>query len=485
MMKRLHSLYQALFVFWNRAPALHAGCALMIGLGTAFSLLTLALIPLLFTPKKQLIALLLLVGGFWIGLSAFSPIKTPTEIDTSGVFHIEEIKRHPTPYRPLLAIDGTFKCDAFPPLPCRLYLPSHKRPSAEFDYKIGPVILRIDGPNRCILKVKKEAEWIKLNPSGGIVEKRFLWKEKVRIFAKKRFKEKAVQSLWISLLTGQKESRLLSFHFSRLGLSHLLAISGFHFALLSTSLLFLFRPFFSRKVLAICLMLLLSFYFVYMGDAPSIRRAYIGVMLFLFGILLNKQSSPFNALGMGLLAQLLLYPYALFDIGFELSFAATFGILLFYRPLEKKGELLFPKRSFAMIKTLPFQDQIGILLTATLKKMLALSGAVTLLTLPLLLTHFHRFPLASLFYNLFFPLFFAALIALFLLSLLLPFLSPLVEIASQFLLRLVTHPPKKFLYDLLVPEFPPFLAVTLIAFLFLVGIYLRWSSEQIKEWRLT
>lgn len=65
------------------------------------------------------------------------------------------------------------------------------------------------------------------------------------------------------------------------------------------------------------------------GCTPSVSRACIMAILKLIAEILFIKSDTFNNLGMSALVILIFNPYSLFDIGFQLSFGGTIGIVVF------------------------------------------------------------------------------------------------------------------------------------------------------------
>lgn len=121
--------------------------------------------------------------------------------------------------------------------------------------------------------------------------------------------------------------------FRRAGVYHILAVSGFNVALLASavflglSLLRLPR----RLVAAAAIGLLLGFALV-VGGQPSVVRATVMGVLLLLGLLLERETNLFNSVALAALVILLWRPGDLWEPGFQLSFAATLGILYLARP---------------------------------------------------------------------------------------------------------------------------------------------------------
>lgn len=426
-------------ISWNKTPALFVALLTLIGTASAFFC---PFLLLAFCTKRRLFWLIPLFALLYVKLVY---IPMPEEESGTAHFHIEEVKRHAGPVKMTWVYSGTLKTfqgdKTYRNIPAHIYLPLRKsRPLANLDYSLQGTLTKISTGHYLF---KAKGEWIPIENTSSLAEWRFTQKEKVKAWVHSRFKEKQVATLLSALATGNLESRYLAYHFNQVGLQHLLAISGFHFALLSFFLAFLLRRFLPDKWMALILILLLSSYFFYMGGAPSISRAWIGIILYLIALVFHLRPSPLNALGIALLAALLFDPLVITRIGFQLSFGATLGILLFYRTMNQKLETLFPKRPYTLLKKMPFPSQSAYLLCTYLRSVLALQGAVLTFTLPLLLFHFQTFPLASLFYNLFVPLLFSTLLALFLLH-----LDILTAPFAHFLLTLIENAPKKLLFSL-------------------------------------
>lgn len=116
--------------------------------------------------------------------------------------------------------------------------------------------------------------------------------------------------------------------FRRAGVYHLLAVSGFNVALIAGatfSLLSLAR-FPRRAAAAVTIVVVIGFAAV-IGWEPSVLRATIMATLMLGALLVEREASVLNSLALAALLVLALRPEDLHDPGFQLSFAATTGIV--------------------------------------------------------------------------------------------------------------------------------------------------------------
>lgn len=407
-----------------------------------------------------------------------TPHFSEEKIEGLAEFHIESLKIQPSPFHRSLLYKGTLTTftteeGVSHDLPCSLYMPLRKnRPLADQDYKIAGTLIAKDG-RRYLLKPDKKKVWEPIAKTWSLAEWRFQAKEKVCAFLKKEIPSPKSASFLSALATGDIDERALTLEFSRLGIQHILAISGFHFALMAAFFSFFLRLFLKPKHAAVLLLILLTGYFFFIGNGPSVARAWIAISLFLIAQIKELRMTGLNALGMGLIVEILCDPMLILHIGFQLSFLATLSILLVYPAMNKLAWNLLPRRPIDNLAGMRRFSQHIYLIGATLRQSISLNLAVHLATVPLLLFLFHKFPILSLGYNLFIPL--GASLSLLLLctsllgNLLVPPLGHLLhQINSAFtaaLLKTAEHPPAIFDFSLRLKPFP--LAV-LLAFLTLL-----------------
>lgn len=126
--------------------------------------------------------------------------------------------------------------------------------------------------------------------------------------------------------------------YSASGLSHLLALSGTHAAVIvSLIALALFPLTVARRnrTRFILSLILLWFYALLTGMSPSVVRAAVMTTVFLVGRILERPSVPINSLCFAAWIILMVEPQELFMPGFQMSFAAVAGIIVFYPLLNR------------------------------------------------------------------------------------------------------------------------------------------------------
>ena len=174
------------------------------------------------------------------------------------------------------------------------------------------------------------------------------------------------------------------------GTSHIIAISGFNFAIVASIFLLLFRKLLGRwRGMAIAI-LAMALYALLAGANASVVRAAIMGGLSVLAVQLGRRQQGLNSLAFVAALMALIYPYVLWDVGFQLSFAATLGLMLYAAPFthffEQSASRWLPSESVRRLSR-PVSDY------------LLLTLAAQLTTLPVILYHFGRLSLISLVAN--------------------------------------------------------------------------------------
>ena len=125
--------------------------------------------------------------------------------------------------------------------------------------------------------------------------------------------------------------------FTYAGALHVLASSGLHVGIIACIPLFLGWLLRLGRKTRWTLCVLTVFAYVYCTDMPvSLIRAAIMLGIAVLHIVGNQQKNTFNILFITAIVILMVFPYEVFNPGFQLSFAATFGILLLYPVMSSR-----------------------------------------------------------------------------------------------------------------------------------------------------
>lgn len=165
------------------------------------------------------------------------------------------------------------------------------------------------------------------------------------------------------------------------GLAHLLSISGLHFASASAIFFWSIRFLLSRsqylalnfdiKKIAAVFAILSSYFYLLLADSPvPAVRSFIMIALVFLAIIFDRKSDAKRALAFAAFILLIVNPYNVFSVSFQLSFAAILALLCFHEylsNLKSKFEISSPFAKFgwyfleiisasivAQIATLPF-----------------------------------------------------------------------------------------------------------------------------------
>ncbi len=181
-----------------------------------------------------------------------------------------------------------------------------------------------------------------------------------------------------AILLGYDESlpAYLRQGYTAAGAMHVLCVSGLHVGIVFMFFNFLLSLVFRKSAPGLKIMLLLLliwFYALLTGLAPSVQRSAIMLSFVLIAQLFRRKGYVLNSIAASAFFILLFEPYVLFNLGFQLSYLAVIGIVLFQRPIY--GLLYFKQK-------LP--DKIWELSSVSL--------AAQLTTTPLVLHYFNQFP---------------------------------------------------------------------------------------------
>jgi competence protein ComEC len=165
--------------------------------------------------------------------------------------------------------------------------------------------------------------------------------------------------------------------YSNTGVVHIIAVSGMHLGLIYVLLIWAFAkiPFIRRsKSLQLVLILVSLWMFALItGASASVLRAAVMFSFITVGKHFSKRSSINNSLAASAFVLLCFDPYFLWDVGFQLSYLAVTGIVVFQRPVYN---CFYVKNKWI--------DKLW--------QLAAVSLSAQLLTFPVCIYYFHQFP---------------------------------------------------------------------------------------------
>jgi competence protein ComEC len=178
--------------------------------------------------------------------------------------------------------------------------------------------------------------------------------------------------------------------FKNTGTAHIIAISGFNIAIIAGIFIVLFSQLLGRRWGAVAAVSGIILYTVLVGASPSVVRAAIMGSLSIFALQIGRRQAALNTLGFVAALMALWNPLLLWDIGFQLSFAATLGLILFAEPLENLAVRLTSRWLTA---------EKAKKVVAPIAEFFLLTLAAQVTTLPIMAYHFGQVSLIALVAN--------------------------------------------------------------------------------------
>ncbi len=178
--------------------------------------------------------------------------------------------------------------------------------------------------------------------------------------------------------------------FQDTGTAHIIAISGFNFAILLALFSTLFGKLLPRWWALLLAVLTASGYAILVGATPSVVRAAIMGSLSLLAHQIGRRSAGVNTLCFTAALMCLFNPQLPWDASFQLSFGATLGLLVYGDRFQQGFMHLLEKR---------FSPQTSKRIAGPVSEYVLLTLAAQVMTLPIILYHFQRLSLSSLLAN--------------------------------------------------------------------------------------
>ncbi len=175
--------------------------------------------------------------------------------------------------------------------------------------------------------------------------------------------------------------------FNRTGTTHIIAISGFNLTLLAQASIRVCGNWLGRRRGAFVAGVVILLYTLMVGAQAAVVRAAIMALLGLLAFYFGRVNDALRALCLAGFLMSVLDPFAPWDVGFQLSFAATLGLILYADPLQKGVESWLNRH---------FEPELVKRTTPLLGEYALFTLAAQLTTLPITVLVFRRLSLVSL-----------------------------------------------------------------------------------------
>ncbi|EKF1560336.1 DNA internalization-related competence protein ComEC/Rec2 [Listeria monocytogenes] len=271
----------------------------------------------------------------------------------------------------------------------------------------------------------------------------------------------------LALISGEKSGFSPEMYevYQQMGVVHLLAISGLHVNLLIGAIYFLLLKFgITRERAITCLLVFLPFYVILTGANPPVIRAATMTALLLLSEKYTTKWSSFSAICFSFILFFLLQPYVVKEVGFQLSYAVSFGIILSSTQILTKQQNAFTKS-------------------------LAISFISTIMSSVVMMYHFYSFSWVGIFFNLIYVPIFTIIIlpgclTVFVLSFFPTEIFHFPEVVLTFFIELVeklTYIFAKIPHQTIVTGRPNTVILVLII-ITIINFFSQWQKKKFPFW---
>ncbi|HZU86591.1 MAG TPA: ComEC/Rec2 family competence protein, partial [Anaerolineaceae bacterium] len=178
--------------------------------------------------------------------------------------------------------------------------------------------------------------------------------------------------------------------FRATGTAHIVAISGFNISILIGLFIGFFRRWLPRLWAVLWAVVAIALYTLLVGAQASVVRAAIMGVMGLVGAELGRRQAGANSLAFTAAVMALFNPLLLWDVGFQLSFTATLGLILLGEPMQNAFTAWLERR-------LPAERARKV--AGPVGEYFLLTLAAQLATLPVIMGNFGKFSLSAIVAN--------------------------------------------------------------------------------------
>src|SRR5688572_20116596 len=181
-------------------------------------------------------------------------------------------------------------------------------------------------------------------------------------------------------------TRELQDAFKNTGTAHIIAISGFNISIIAGIFFVFFSRFFGERRGAVIAIVVIALYTIIVGADAAVVRAAIMGSLALFAKQVGRRQFALNTLLAVAFMMTLWNPLFVWDVGFQLSFFATLGLILYADPFSKFANRVITKY---------FPSSTAERSAELFSEFVLLTLAAQLTTIPIMAYHFQRISLVS------------------------------------------------------------------------------------------
>lgn len=209
-----------------------------------------------------------------------------------------------------------------------------------------------------------------------------LIKEKIDLVVNEESSE-MIKGLLLGDKTGIEEE--IQENFKITNLSHILAVSGMHVSYIILGLSYMLNFSLGKNKARYIIIIFLFIYMFIVGATPSIVRAVTMSIMIILSKIVFRKNDVWTSLSLSLLLILISNPYSLGNIGLQLSYLGTMGIILFQKNIHLKLRKIKIRN-----KKIKYNRRL-IILIDKIKEVLSVMFSAQIAIFPVMIFHFNIF----------------------------------------------------------------------------------------------
>lgn len=211
-------------------------------------------------------------------------------------------------------------------------IPEGKRNYGGFDYSLYMKTQKLYGTFET-----ENYELINKNKGNKLEEKILEFKKYVKNILNTNL-EKDEANLCIGLLIGDRTniSKQTEEDFKNSNLTHMLAVSGSHFTYIIIAISFVNKGIKRKRLGQIIMIIVIILFMNLTGNTASVVRSGIMAIYIILASIFHKRADIWTSMAVAIIIQLINNPYAIFDIGLQLSYGGVIGIVVFNKNILYK-----------------------------------------------------------------------------------------------------------------------------------------------------
>lgn len=211
-------------------------------------------------------------------------------------------------------------------------IPEGKRNYGGFDYSLYMKTQKLYGTFEI-----ENYELINKNKGNKLEEKILDFKKYVKNILNTNL-QKDEANLCIGLLIGDRTniSKQIEEDFKNSNLTHMLAVSGSHFTYIIIAISFVNKGIKRKRLGQIIMIIVIILFMNLTGNTASVVRSGIMAIYIILASIFHKRADIWTSMAVAIIIQLINNPYAIFDIGLQLSYGGVIGIVVFNKNILSK-----------------------------------------------------------------------------------------------------------------------------------------------------